>query len=666
MALVTGDINWQGYGKITDADTTTSWAVIKTTAGGATPSVALADGGLQGATTAQAITTTSNNKRILLYYDIGSGNELDFTPSTGAQAGQYVWVWGNFLASSLLQTVASGGFGIMLGTDNGGTVEWSLYYFYGSDNYAGGWKRMVIDPTKTASLTGSGTTESGGGITLSSVRYFGITAYTNATARFDNMVVDRMDVGTGYAVDGTGATSDAFMSDLLSVEESVANWWGVVQRLNDSGNAYELTGKLTLGDSVGTTATTITDINAKIFAGEPKYYNASLVASIPVTATGIEVVGNGTGATSVTLGKAVGTAEGRNGWTVVGNATYDVNIDFDDGNVNTMNVYGCSFEGLTGTLSWGTNTSHNLFSTAFVDCGQFDPVGGIEIRNCTFSGYAGTEGALLWNSSMNIEDCNFIANTDGTNNPSGIEIPATTVLESGTAQAIAAGMPIGFGLALTYAASGASSTVLVDSAATFITNGVSVDDAVTNVTDNSTARVVSVDSETQLTTTTLTGGSDNTYANGDSYTVTDQITFTDLVFSGNDWDVYNSDTEHLTVAKSGTSNPASYNTTGGVVSFVGSVTVKVTVLDGNNDPVENAQTSVYLTNGTEILNADSNASGIASTSYSGSTPASVVIRVRKSSSGTTRYENYSTTGTIQSGTGLDVTAVLRTDNIVAA
>ena len=213
MALVTGDINWQGYGKVTDADNTTNWAVIKTTAGGGTPSAALADGGLQGASSAQAITTTSNNKRILLYYDIGSGNELDFTASTGTEAGEFVWVWGNFLAPALLELSSANGFGIMLGTDNAGTVDWSVWTFYGSDNYAGGWKRMVIDPTKTASLTGSGSTEGGGGITISSVRYFGIMAKTNATARFDNMLVDRIDVGTGYAVDGTGATADDFMTD---------------------------------------------------------------------------------------------------------------------------------------------------------------------------------------------------------------------------------------------------------------------------------------------------------------------------------------------------------------------------------------------------------------------------------------------------------------------
>ncbi len=431
MALVTADINWQGFGKITDADTVTDWAVLKTTSGGPTPSAALADGGLQGASSAQAITTTSNDKRILLFFDIGSGNELDFSGG-GAEENEFVWVWGNFLASALLETTANDGFGIMLGTENGGTVDWSVWSFFGSENYAGGWKRMVIDPTKTASLTGAGSTEGGGGITLSSVRYFGIMAKTNATARFDNMLVDRMDVGTGYAIDGTGATADDFMADLLAVEETTANWWGVVTRLNDSGTAYGLVGKLSLGDSVGTTATTISDNNAKIFAEEPLYYDSGFVAALPLTATGIELIGNGTGATSVIIGEPVGSDGGRNGWAVVGNDTYDVTLDFDDGNVNTCEFYGCSFEGITGLINMGSTTAHKFFSINWTNCSKVDPVGGVQIRTNNFIGTIPVVGshtaALLWNGSADIQTCQFIANDDpdGTNIAHGIEFPSAS------------------------------------------------------------------------------------------------------------------------------------------------------------------------------------------------------------------------------------------------
>jgi len=66
---------------------------------------------------------------------------------------------------------------------------------------------------------------------------------------------------------------------------------------------------------------------------------------------------------------------------------------------------------------------------------------------------------------------------------------------------------------------GGSSTVLIDSVSTFVTDGVSVGDTIENTTDASVARVVSVDSETQITTTALKNGTDNTFSSGDSFTI---------------------------------------------------------------------------------------------------------------------------------------------------
>lgn len=65
---------------------------------------------------------------------------------------------------------------------------------------------------------------------------------------------------------------------------------------------------------------------------------------------------------------------------------------------------------------------------------------------------------------------------------------------------------------------GGSDTVK-DTGATFETDGVSAGETIKNTTDSSVARIVSVDSETQLTTTTLRNGSDNTWASGDTYKI---------------------------------------------------------------------------------------------------------------------------------------------------
>jgi hypothetical protein len=66
-----------------------------------------------------------------------------------------------------------------------------------------------------------------------------------------------------------------------------------------------------------------------------------------------------------------------------------------------------------------------------------------------------------------------------------------------------------------------STTVLIDSGATFQTNGVAANDYVILDVSGNYAKVVSVDSETQLTTEALTGA--DTYDGGDDYQVFDNI-----------------------------------------------------------------------------------------------------------------------------------------------
>ncbi len=64
---------------------------------------------------------------------------------------------------------------------------------------------------------------------------------------------------------------------------------------------------------------------------------------------------------------------------------------------------------------------------------------------------------------------------------------------------------------------GGSGTVLVDSAGAFTTVDVKEGDTVRNTTDGSWAVVDEIDSATQLTTSALQGGSDNTWSAGDTY-----------------------------------------------------------------------------------------------------------------------------------------------------
>jgi hypothetical protein len=159
----------------------------------------------------------------------------------------------------------------------------------------------------------------------------------------------------------------------------------------------------------------------------------------------------------------------------------------------------------------------------------------------------------------------------------------------------------------------------------------------------------------------LAGGTDNQWDSSDAYSVTTPVTYTNLNFNGNEKDVHNSASpqDALVISKSGTSNPA---TNTGIVVFQGSVPIAITVKDAETNPVDLAQTSVFLTSDdTEVLNTDTNASGIASGSFPGSTPAGCYVRVRKSSDGDTKYIPFSTTATIASSTGLDLQVTLLED-----
>jgi len=65
----------------------------------------------------------------------------------------------------------------------------------------------------------------------------------------------------------------------------------------------------------------------------------------------------------------------------------------------------------------------------------------------------------------------------------------------------------------------AGTTTLTDISATFISDDVAPDDVVVNDTDGSSALVVSVDTETQLTISVLQSGTDNDFDVGDTYTI---------------------------------------------------------------------------------------------------------------------------------------------------
>jgi len=380
---------------IDTADTAANWAAIKITSGGQAPTAVAADAAYEGLNN---VTCRSDNKRVYMYTDIGAGNELDFTSgSTGTGAtkapGDLFYIWVNFLPSPLLAIQADGGLGIFMSTNTPSSSNYALWYFHGRDTYTGGWVRLAIDPTKTPSIDND-TFDPG------NVRYFGAFAHNNqGAAKYDNFVVDQCAYGKGLIV--TGTSTLGLIEELITDEE--ANRRGIVTSLNDTGTAVELLGNLTLGDNVGTSSSTITDEDSKIFVAEPLYYETTLKASCPLTFAGVSIVGNATGATDVSMGVAVGVDKGRNGISLVGNPTYDIGLDRDDTEVESADFYGSSLENLTGALA--LDGTHDFNGDSMAGCGPLTVAS--SINNLTSVG----SGQITLAAGVNLIDSLIINST---------------------------------------------------------------------------------------------------------------------------------------------------------------------------------------------------------------------------------------------------------------
>ena len=151
----------------------------------------------------------------------------------------------------------------------------------------------------------------------------------------------------------------------------------------------------------------------------------------------------------------------------------------------------------------------------------------------------------------------------------------------------------------------------------------------------------------------------------------DSVTFNNLKFSGSNgtdkWDIEHSVAGTLTILNTNGSN-AEYvdETGGGSTNIETTVYLTIWVEDEDGDPVENAACYIEkASDQTELMNKLSDATGKAQETYNyGTGPdVDINIRVRKSSSGVTRYIPYRTTGTITSG-GYTLTVVLIKDLIV--
>lgn len=357
-------------------------------------------------------------------YDIGSGNELDFTAGTGTESGQLLYIWVAMTAPGTLDVLSTYPFCVRLSSDSPGTSNYIDYLINSSDDnngWNGSWKCFVIDPINTPSRV-SGTQSS----IIASVRTMGIWIDCDGSARADSIFVNEISVGSGLRVTGTSTTGWQDIVDYCT--DYTTRGWGMFQEREGIAYAY---GKTYIGDATNQAANVSFADKAKtIQFGFTEYCTNATTGtwalSLASDSSGIVIEDHASYTTTFEDGVLVGSDNGRSGSSFIGNPLMDVSVDLYGGNnaASITALYNTQLKLLTGGITWGNDTDHKYYGGTIAGCDQFDPVGAPALRNLTFSGYVGTLAALLWNENINIQKCGFIANTDVTNDPAGIQHPS--------------------------------------------------------------------------------------------------------------------------------------------------------------------------------------------------------------------------------------------------
>jgi hypothetical protein len=175
----------------------------------------------------------------------------------------------------------------------------------------------------------------------------------------------------------------------------------------------------------------------------------------------------------------------------------------------------------------------------------------------------------------------------------------------------------------------------------------------------------------------ITSGTPTTqYMTHLSYAGDYTITWTNFNFygsytSGTLWHGLNDGTNSDVIVSAVGGNPAEAEfseTGGGTTSVSNDVTLTITVKNTAGTLIDGAQTAIYtVSGGTQLMNEDTgtpNPTGQAVATYNYVSDTDVIVKVRKSSTGATRYFSNSTPATIDDN-GLTLTVTLQEDTIAS-
>jgi hypothetical protein len=314
--------------------------------------------------------------------------------------GTLVYVWINHRAA--LDTTANGGLQVMLGD---GTNRIG-FHVAGSDAIAFtheqgpvGWQCLVID---TANLPAARTVNAGSfaALNLSAITQIGAGFKTLAKSvgGVNNCFIDAIRYGNGGLRITGGSSGDPGTWEQIAAADRVTTdqrGHGICRRLG--AGVYGLQGPITFGSDAGTAGVYFSDANVTVVA-ESRGLSANRV--------GLTVEGNVTGSTTFKMsGSSIVSPSGVGGFLTASDVHNDV-VELENN----------SIVGLTNGIALCANTAHTFFGNIVRACGQVNPAT-TQVRDCTFREHTGS-GAVLWSNVIDLERCDFVANTYGTQHTS--------------------------------------------------------------------------------------------------------------------------------------------------------------------------------------------------------------------------------------------------------
>lgn len=296
------------------------------------------------------------NSRRYISYDSGSSNDW---------SNSVFYCWVNCGVVGLLNSLASGGFRVRFsGNDSDADTNYFERNIGGNDSWPvavqGGWAMFVID-IEEASTNADAT--GGTPPATNAIRYIGFSAITSSMTRVaDNTWFDaiwRLADGTpGIIVEGrNGGTTPWNSADIasqLGVETGIFIDAGL-------GGAYLINTPIQFGAN---------DTETHDFEDTNSIWLWVDQDTVPTDLYGISALGNAGGSTTVTFGVKTGTgndAVGSQGLIIsAASAGARWFCDFDDANLDNIELYGCSFiHGATFNLDVA---AVDLATVNFVDC----------------------------------------------------------------------------------------------------------------------------------------------------------------------------------------------------------------------------------------------------------------------------------------------------------